>query len=197
MTKIRKKSSIGRRASTNDVKTRCLGQLARPNHVKSRPIGRRASPNDVKTRCLGKLARPNHVKSRSIGIRASPKHVKTRCLGRLTRHPHEFLRENGAGVRGDPKSRTLRSKGRVERRPKSRTLSAKGTITRSRLNYEPCAQSEALDLVPHSIEPKSSRNVIKNRCFESVFGSLPTESLISSVGLGYMAVVQYLFPKTV
>ena len=57
---------------------------------------------------------------------------------------------------------------------------------------------EAMDLLPHAIEPKNSQNMIKSSCFESVFGRLPkTETLIFSAGLGHMAEVPYPFPKTV
>ena len=108
-------------------------------YEKTRSIGRRASTNDEKTRGLGQLARPIHEKNRLIGRRALPKDVKTRCLGRSGWHPLEFLRENGAGVLGDPKSRTLCSKGKLARCPKSRTLCSKGMITRGRPKYEPCA----------------------------------------------------------
>ena len=79
----------------------------------------------VKTRCFDRPTRPNYVKSRLIRRTASLKHVKSRCLGRLARHPCELLRGNGAGMVGQPKVRTLCSKGKLERRPKSRTLCPK------------------------------------------------------------------------
>ena len=56
-------------------------------------------------------------------------------------------------------------------RPKSQTLCPKGGWKdKKRTNPVPF---EAMDLVPHRIDPKSIQNIIKNSCFEGVFGSLP------------------------
>ena len=60
-----------------------------------------------------------------------------------TRYPLEFLRENGAGMFGHQKIRTLRSKGKLERRPKSRTLCSKGMLGFMR---RPCLAGRALSV---------------------------------------------------
>ena len=92
--------------------------------------------------------------------------------------------------------------------PKVRTLCWKwqvGVLSVRTLDPKPNRSAQSLnpflkiplEVLPHTVDQKSSQNIIINSCFEHVLGRLAKlGKFIFSTGPGHMAEVSYPFPKT-
>ena len=122
-----------------------------------------------------------------------PNHVKTRLVGQIwmasTKKPLLGAQDNAQ----TPKVRTLCSKWKKER-PKSEPFAQ--SASRSAQSLNPFLK-RPLEVPSHTVDQKSSQNIIINSCFEYVLGRLAKlGKFIFSTGPGHMAEVSYFFLKT-